>query len=225
MRYLSILFLSLFSTLAFPQSYLKDLVSDKVTVNGSEQTVVAYLRPVKEVEIAADRFYHWYSANQINRTQGGFSGKLLNGQYTSFYRNKNLKEQGEFKKGLQHGPWKSWYENGQLRAISKWRWGMKSGRFEEFTESGLKSRSGRYAQGELQGKVRLYTGKDSSTITTYKDGSVYTKKAKKGNALNMVTRAGRGVKGFVSKLFKKKNKAEKRSTPSSTRKKKETKPK
>ena len=83
MRYIYILvFISCFSNV-FSQSYLKEVnaASQKVTLNGTEQTIVAHLYPVNE-EVHADPelFYYWYSANQVNRTQGGYSGKLLNGR-------------------------------------------------------------------------------------------------------------------------------------------------
>src|ERR1041385_2738163 len=40
--------------------------------------------------------YYWYSDNDIKATDGGFDGKLLHGEYKSFYLDKNLKEQGNF---------------------------------------------------------------------------------------------------------------------------------
>ena len=68
--------------------------------------------------------YYWYDANQIHMTQGGFSGKLLDGLYAAYYRNKNLEEQGNFKKGLKTGIWKKWRADGSLESTTQWNHGL-----------------------------------------------------------------------------------------------------
>ncbi|MFD2162268.1 toxin-antitoxin system YwqK family antitoxin [Paradesertivirga mongoliensis] len=175
-------------------------------LNSTEQTIVAHLYPVNE-EVHADPelFYYWYSANQVNRTQGGYSGKLLNGPYTAFYTNKNLKEQGEFKKGLQHGDWKTWHENGQLKEIVKWRSGLKTGPLREYNEQGGVSRTGRYRQGKLQGKVTTYTGKDSVQVLKYDDGELVVKPTKEKKVAGTVSKVKRKVNGFFKVIFRKKD--------------------
>jgi hypothetical protein len=226
MRHLLLVASLFFAAAVTGQSYYKDISVNKVTITSADQTIVAYTEPVKgEVNRDPAKSFFWYSGNQINRTQGGFSGKLLNGPYAVYYPGKNLKEQGQFKNGLQQGEWRSWYMNGKLKEISRWRNGVKAGRFEEFNEQGLISRSGRYGGGELQGKVRIYSSKDSSSSIIYKDGLVQTKPAKKRNAWDVLSNAGRGVKRFVSKLLNPKNKTERRKMPSSTRKNKGVTPK
>src|SRR5688500_101 len=114
MRVLFILLSFSFSS-ALGQSYYRNLATKtyQVTVTYPEHKITAHIKPVKnQINPSADRYYYWYSANQINTTQGGFSGSLLNGLYSDFYRNKNLKEKGEFDHGLKTGEWMAWYDNG-----------------------------------------------------------------------------------------------------------------
>ncbi|MDB5133279.1 MAG: hypothetical protein JWR02_3028 [Mucilaginibacter sp.] len=105
---------------------LPDSGVNKIRINESDKTIVAGItRFDGGLRLKPDRFYYWYSSNAIHSTQGGFSGQLLNGQYSEYYLNKNLKEQGAFKKGLKSGVWESWNEDGTLSRISAWEKGRK----------------------------------------------------------------------------------------------------
>jgi len=105
---------------------LPDAGLNKIRLSLSDKTIVADIDPVLSPPSAkSGLFYYWYGANEIHITQGGFSGKLLNGQYTEYYPNKSLKEQGLFKKGLKNGLWKSWNTDGLLLAVSKWKNGIQ----------------------------------------------------------------------------------------------------
>jgi len=85
---------------------------------------VAGLDPVTpNLQAKSGLFYYWYEANEIHMTQGGYSGKLLNGVYTEYYKNKNLKTQGGFKNGLKDGHWKSWNTDGVLLSDTDWKHG------------------------------------------------------------------------------------------------------
>ena len=97
----------------------------KVRIVEPDKVIQAEIIPVTTgASIKSNRFYYWYSSNKIHFSQGGFSGKLLNGAYSEFYLNKNLKEQGNFKKGLKNGTWKSWSEDGTLSQLSVWKNGV-----------------------------------------------------------------------------------------------------
>jgi antitoxin component YwqK of YwqJK toxin-antitoxin module len=95
---------------------------NRVRIVEADQTILAEINEgSSNPSVKPDLFYYWYSANAIHATQGGYSGKLLNGPYTEFYLNKNLKEQGSFKKGLKDGIWKSWKEDGTLSHTFTWK--------------------------------------------------------------------------------------------------------
>jgi hypothetical protein len=112
------------SVSAYAQN-LPDMGNTKVRIVEADKTTLAELNPVtSHPPLKSNLFYFWYSANAIHATQGGFSGKLLNGPYTEFYLNKNLKEQGVYKKGLKDGIWKDWNEDGTLSKAITWRRGV-----------------------------------------------------------------------------------------------------
>jgi len=105
---------------------LPDFGLNKIRITQPDKIIVAEIEPISsKPSIKPSLSYYWYSANTIHTSQGGFSGKLLNGLYTEYYTNKNLKEQGNFKKGLKDGVWKSWNEEGTLIAVTNWKHGSE----------------------------------------------------------------------------------------------------
>jgi hypothetical protein len=105
---------------------LPDDGSDKVRITQPDKIILAGIQPVSpDPSVKPGLFYYWYSAGAIHSTQGGFSGKLLNGQYTEYYPDKNLKEQGNFKKGLKDGVWNYWNQDGTLSGTATWKRGSE----------------------------------------------------------------------------------------------------
>jgi hypothetical protein len=104
---------------------LSDYGLDKVRIIEPDKIIEAEITPVNsEPGIKPERIYYWYYNNGIHTSQGGFSGKLLNGLYEAYYLNHNLKEQGNFEKGLKDGIWKSWKDDGTLSQIATWKNGV-----------------------------------------------------------------------------------------------------
>ncbi|MDB5012334.1 MAG: hypothetical protein JWQ25_536, partial [Daejeonella sp.] len=116
-----------------------------------------------------------YSANEVHATQGGFSGKLLDGVYEDFYLTKNLKERGVFSKGIKTGRWMSWSENGSLNETINWRNGEKAGRYAKYDGSGKLTEKGRY-RNDLLDRKQVMIANDSLKIIYYRKGSIYIKK-------------------------------------------------
>jgi antitoxin component YwqK of YwqJK toxin-antitoxin module len=151
----------------------------KVRITEADKTTVAEIRPVDdEPNIATDRLYYWYSANRIHQTQGGYSGKLLNGLFEEYYFNKNLKTQGSFKKGLKSGIWKSWNDNGSLNEEMTWKNGLKNGHFYQYDSAGHLKETGKYKNDLLNGKVTQINEKGTEEITWYKKGVVVKSRTK-----------------------------------------------
>jgi len=95
---------------------------DKVRIVETDRVILAEVKPVNTLpHPKKELFYNWYSANAIHSTQGGFSGKLLNGRYNEYYLNKSLKEQGAYKRGLKTGSWQQWKDDGTLLRQSSWK--------------------------------------------------------------------------------------------------------
>jgi antitoxin component YwqK of YwqJK toxin-antitoxin module len=146
---------------------------DKVRIAGSDQTVQAELKEsTGEPAMKTDRLYFWYSGNRIQATQGGYSGRLLNGKYSVYYPNKNLKELGAFKGGLKDGIWRSWNESGVLLQSYIWRNGIKAGAFSLFDEHGLVRQSGSYRNDLLEGPLKNYGENNRVSLTYYREGTL-----------------------------------------------------
>jgi antitoxin component YwqK of YwqJK toxin-antitoxin module len=104
---------------------LNDDGFSQVRIIDSTQQIRADILPLKSSpKIKNDRYYYWYLDNVIHSTQGGYNGQLLNGHYTAFYPDKNLKEEGDFKSGLKEGEWKTWNPKGDLKSVTNWRDGV-----------------------------------------------------------------------------------------------------
>jgi antitoxin component YwqK of YwqJK toxin-antitoxin module len=166
---------------------LPDMGLYKIYVSETDRDIRAEINPVESgPNVQTDRSYYWYSSGKIKITQGGYSGKLLNGQYNEFYLNKNLKEQGEFKKGLKSGLWKSWTENGKLVQAINWKNGVKNGGFESYDEKGDLKQKGNYANDVLDGRQITYYRRDSVQVVNYKDGKPVPKASSFWHKLNIL---------------------------------------
>lgn len=148
---------------------------DKIHIITDVLNIQAETLPVSDApELHNDRFYFWYSANVIHSTQGGFSGRLLNGWYKAYYPNKNLQEEGIFKEGLKDGIWKTWNENGNLIEQYTWKKGLRSGKYFLCDDKGYIRESGAYKNNVLQAKdtssfwrkLEFYKKKKADTVRT-----------------------------------------------------------
>lgn len=119
MRYLYTFLLLSLAQIACSQNYPDELVRYRVSVNYADHSITFFVHPLK-TELIPDpkKRYYWYSNNDVRSTQGGYSGKVLNGLYTDFYKNRQLKEHGDFVGGLKNGNWRSWAEYGVLKEDS-----------------------------------------------------------------------------------------------------------
>lgn len=139
-----------------------------------EHTIVFQLQ-ASEVELKfthPNKKYYWYSSNQIKITQGGYSGKLLNGSYNDFYFNKALKEQGTFKMGLKVGEWKKWSPQGTLVESANFKEGNLDGTFYRYGLLGEILEESNYKNGKMHGMVKRYIKPDSVVRVKYKNGII-----------------------------------------------------
>lgn len=123
-----------------------------------------------EIEISEGLFYYWYKENKINRSQGGYGGKLLHGIFTVFFQSGKLKEKGEFKYGLKEGKWKKWYENGNLLQVSNWEHGSLINEWMEYDENGLITTQANYNKGLLDGDYKEFINGELVEKKKYRKG-------------------------------------------------------
>lgn len=99
-------------------------LTDKVRSTTSEANISAELSAKSQNKFKSDRFYSWFDKGRIGVTQGNYSGKLINGNYTEWYlESKQLKAKGMYKTGLKTGKWMFWDEEGKLKEVQNWRMG------------------------------------------------------------------------------------------------------
>lgn len=143
-----------------------------------DKVVQADLVPIEsDPAVETDKLYYWSSGNAIHTTQGGFSGKLLNGSYAEYYLNKNLKVRGQFKGGLKDGVWKNWNENGILTELYHWDKGERSGKFELFGNDGKMRQTGYYNNDLLHGEFTTYAVDGKAETVNYRNGKTTEKQS------------------------------------------------
>lgn len=194
---LSIAFFSVSSVLAQKGDYFNYL-DYAHTINKDDYKITFKVtdKSINDANIDAKKEYFWYSANKIMKTQGGFSGKLLNGDYNEFYLTKNLKEQGTFKLGLKNGLWNKWSTSGKLLYQANYKDGLLHGVYFQYDTLGNLKEENSYRNGLLNGISKKYVSKDNILTTKYDDGAIKPKKEGKFSI-------------WLKKLFKKGNKSKK----------------
>lgn len=164
---LILIVLFVFSTLQlFPQTPTKQGKTYTININNKDESVqLSVLSKKVQLNTNKDLTYYWYASNKLMKTQGGYDGKLLHGQYVSFYLFNNLKEKGKFKKGLKNGEWLSWYENGKIKEVANWKNGLRKGKYQLYNEAGELVTEGYYKQDKQQ---CLWTNYQSGKIVSQK---------------------------------------------------------
>ncbi len=87
----------------------------------------AYMLEGKTISLDEKKMYYWSKNHEIFFTQGNYSGRLLHGKYSMYYKEGNLKEKGVFKMGLKNGEWYEYKKDGTIDKIIKWDEGKKIG--------------------------------------------------------------------------------------------------
>ena len=143
------------------------------TINYSDHKITLQLQEMGQERKFTDpaKKYYWFSSNQIKVTQGGYSGKLLDGNYSDYYLNNNLKEKGRFDMGLKTGEWNYWTDKGILLSKVNYRDGILSGQFFKYDTAGNLAEQGSYKNGLVDGKFIKTISKDSAQTSYYKNGS------------------------------------------------------
>lgn len=156
--------------------------------------------------------YSWYSDGKILETKGGFSGKLLDGRYVSYYGNKNLREKGTYVKGRKEGKWIKWYSNGKINEVAYWRQGVKQGKYAMYNDEGQKMLNAKFRKDKLNGTLTSYEKGKILSKTQYRNGVEVPLKISKGKTKDFETRQKTKTKSSFSdkikSIFKKKEKKE-----------------
>lgn len=113
-----------------------DLMKNRVMLHVADTVIKAELIEGK-TSTDLRHTYFWFENGRINSSQGAYSGKLLHGNFKSYYsESKRLLVAGQFDHGLKTGSWLSWYGNGNLMQRRMYKDGMLDGFFVQYDSSG-----------------------------------------------------------------------------------------
>lgn len=138
----------------------------------SEDTIIksSYTDIQRKYDAIPSLNYYWYYDNKIHFNQGGYSGKLLNGNYQVFDGTNKLIEKGQFKNGLKFNSWTQWFANGKIKRIQIYKEGNQEGQAKVFNEQGKLLVIENYKNGKLNGKITYFTG-DTFNTKRFADGN------------------------------------------------------
>jgi len=198
-----IVFLAMSMNSSFAQTKVKLTLNDYLeeyetshsfTIRDSNQVIsFKVISPKKKYKPNEKTEYYWFFAKEIKVTQGGYDGRLLHGEYSSMYNNKQLSEKGVFKYGLKTGNWRSWYENGKMKEVSNWKRGNLHGSYKQYDANGQLVKSEQYKKGEIvikgekekPEKEKKSTNKDKKTSKEKKTKQLKEKKSKEKKEQNL----------------------------------------
>ncbi|GEM68742.1 hypothetical protein SMI01S_23480 [Sphingobacterium mizutaii NBRC 14946 = DSM 11724] len=130
-------------------------IKNRITINHDERRLESFYITDEKTIVRSEKFYYWYQSRKVQRTQGGFSGKLLHGSYQEFSGNKQLLKQGFYRKGLPHGEWKYWSDSQHLLKEEHWSKGNLNGLVSLYNENGVLSRKGPMKDAQWNGKIQV----------------------------------------------------------------------
>jgi hypothetical protein len=173
---LTILILASFTSEFYAQSLDPNYALKRAIYDGDKYIKFHILDPDVHIrKLDSDKFYTWTKSQKIQTTQGGASGDLLNGLYSSFYKNNQLEEQGEYKRGLKHGKWIKWNDDGIIIWECRFRKGKKIGRELNYNNEGAlifeRKYFGRTIRTQKEDSVIIQRGSELTVIVFGEDGS------------------------------------------------------
>ncbi|WP_437921191.1 toxin-antitoxin system YwqK family antitoxin [Sphingobacterium sp. LRF_L2] len=142
-------------------------LQNRITINQDNGAKEVFTVTPKVIKAKSNALYYWYQSQKIQQTQGGYTGKLLDGQYTFFYPSKQLAKQGSYKRGLAHGQWKAWNNNNRLSKEETWKKGHQNGEASYYDEQGHLLSRGQMKEGTWNGKVWTFSPADTTYQWAY----------------------------------------------------------
>ena len=86
---------------------VEEITHREINIQFNDSSIKAnVLLADKKIKLNNQIDYYWYQNNAIKINQGGFKGKLLDGDYQVTIPKGNLIKKGNFKNGNVSGEWK-----------------------------------------------------------------------------------------------------------------------
>lgn len=186
---------------------LLEQVQNRITINHDNGEKEIFTVTPKATKVKSQQLYHWYQSQRVQQTQGGYTGKLLHGDYNRYSPNKQLILQGTYKKGLANGNWKEWRPNHRLMKEEYWKKGIQNGEARHYDGQGNLLLQGKMKGGKWHGKVWTFDSADSSYRWDYYAQGVRISQDQYINA-NLFRRTGRFFEQTWNSLFRRKTEGE-----------------
>ena len=169
------------------QKEKEDYITREITLNYPDSIIkMTILTNKVTVKTDPSIYYYWFESNDLNKNQGGYSGRLLHGIFQVYDINNHLLTQGNFKKGTKSGVWKYWNKLGNLLYMEEWSGGKLNGDYTKYNNDGSVSIKAKYRDNRLHGKMYIYLN-GKVTIEKYKNGKKQekTKKPEKTSSIEV----------------------------------------
>ncbi|MBN9485494.1 MAG: hypothetical protein BGO70_02785 [Bacteroidetes bacterium 43-93] len=158
--------LSLFSTLFFStfllypaqsfaaKKYYRPQKHRVIHLTPADKTVDIVITTDPRKHTDRSKFYYWYKDGTLGKTQGAYSGYLLDGEYTeAAYPEKSMICKGHYSLGLKDGSWTEWYPDGRIRISENWKNGLLNGRRYVLGNTGDTIKNEYYHKGSMHIKT------------------------------------------------------------------------
>lgn len=117
---------------------------------------------------------YFYGRSGILLGKGMYStaGKV-DGTWTYYFENGNVKERTNYKNGLKDGSSEFWWSNGEKRSVYQYKMDKLEGDYEGYKFSGAKDITGSFKNGLLNGPCTLYYSNDKERfVMNYLNGKL-----------------------------------------------------
>lgn len=130
-----------------------------IIVNNDDHTIKSSMLNSKRKISTSDlnQNFMWYANHKIFETKGGYDGRLIHGEYRSFFLNGQLRAVGTVRYGLKIKKWKYWHPNGTINEIVSWKRGKKNGTYSIYDELGYLLAKGYFRNDRLHGRFKTYS--------------------------------------------------------------------
>jgi antitoxin component YwqK of YwqJK toxin-antitoxin module len=135
MKYIYVLFFSI-TISAINAQVVKPEKTFKVPLKTAEEKIeIEVDNTDKKITTKSDKTYYWFKSKAVHITEGNYSGRLLHGEYISYFKSNQLKTKGSFVYGLKSGEWVDWDENGKKVSTTYWKSGLQKEETKKETEN------------------------------------------------------------------------------------------
>ena len=93
----------------------------------------------------------YFNNTELIKQEMSFKNGKLNGNYTAYFKNGNIRRKGEYSKGMYNGKWEQWTEEGKKLYEVHYKNDTLCGSFAVWYPTGVLKQKGIYARNSKSG--------------------------------------------------------------------------